>query len=67
MSFVDLSSTDEYKNILPLQTINLCDIVTVEYPEWHINEKFKVVKTEYNVLEERYNKLTLGSLRNTLG
>lgn len=66
VSFVDLSSTEEYKNIIPLQAINLCDYVTVEYPDWNVNEKFRVVKTEYNVLEERYNSLTLGALRKTL-
>ena len=66
VSFVDLSSTDEYKNIQPLQAINLCDIVTVTYKEWHVDEKFKVVKTEFNVLEERYNNITLGALRKTL-
>ena len=66
VSFVDLSKTDEYKNIIPLETINLCDIVTVDYPEWGISAKFKVVKTEYNVLEERYKNLTLGALQKTL-
>ena len=68
VSFVDLSSTDEYKNIMTLESINLCDIVTVYYPQWNIgvDEKFRVVKTEYNVLEERYNNLTLGAIRKTL-
>ena len=66
VSFVDLSSTDEYKNIMTLESINLCDIVTVYYPQWNVNEKFRVVKTEYNVLEERYKNLTLGALRKTL-
>ena len=66
VSFIDLSATDEYKNLIPLESINLCDIVTVMYPQWGISEKFRVVKTEYNVLEERYNNLTLGALRKTL-
>lgn len=66
VSFVDLSSTEEYKNIQPLETINLCDIVTVVHKDWQVNAKFKVVKTEYNVLDERYNNITLGALRKTL-
>lgn len=66
VSFVDLSSTTEYKNVQPLEAINLCDIVTVVYKEWQVDAKFKVVKTEYNVLEERYNNITLGALRKTL-
>lgn len=66
VSFVDLSSTDEYKNVIPLQSVNMCDIVTVKYPEWYVSQKFMVVKTEFNVLEERYNSITLGALRKTL-
>lgn len=66
VSFLDLSTTDEYKNIIPLQSVNMCDVVTVEYPEWYVSQKFKVVKTEFNVLEERYNNITLGVLRKTL-
>jgi phage-related protein len=66
VSFIDLSTTDEYKNVIPLQSVNMFDIVTVEYPEWYVKQKFQVVKTEFNVLEERYNNITLGVLRKTL-
>ena len=66
VSFIDLSTTEEYKNIIPLETVNLGDTVTVQYKEFNVSGKLRVVKTEYNVLEERYNQLTLGSQFNAL-
>lgn len=66
VSFLDLSSTQEYKNIAPLEQVQLCDIVRIIYPTFHIEVDFKVVKTIYNVLDDHYEKISLGSLRNTL-
>ena len=67
VSFVALWQTEEYKNIAPLQRVNLCDVVTVIYTALGINAKLKVVKTEYNVLLDRYDKIELGYLRANLG
>lgn len=66
VSFLDLASTEEYKGIIPLEQVQLCDIVHVIYPTFYIEMDFKVVKTIYNVLEDHYDQITLGSLRNTL-
>ena len=66
VSFVDLRATEEYKRYYPLETIELCDIVTVEHPLLDISADFKVVKTVFDVINERYDTLTLGSLRKTL-
>lgn len=66
ISFVDLSTTMEYKDLLRLEKVGLCDFVTVKYPAFGINEVLKVVKTEYDVLNERYKLISLGSLRKTL-
>ena len=63
VSFVDLSGTEEYKNILPLETVRLCDIVHVTYGDLGVQATLKVIKTEYNVLEDRYNQISLGSSR----
>lgn len=67
VSFVALWQTEEYKNIAPLQRVNLCDIVTVIHPELGVNAQLKVVKTEYDVLQERYNSLELGYLKSNFG
>lgn len=66
VSFMDLATTEEYQNILPLEVVNLGDTVTIEFPEFGISEEQRVIKTEYNVLEERYNQLTLGAPFNKL-
>ena len=41
----------------------LCDTVTLNYEPFGIEKKVKVVATEYDVLVERYSKITLGDPR----
>ena len=60
VDFIALWQTDEYANVAPLQTVNLCDTVTVLYPELGVNTTVKVIKTVYNVLLDRYNEIELG-------
>lgn len=67
VSFVDLSSTEEYKGIASLFTVaSLCDTVMVEYSRLGISVQSKIVKTEYDVLQERYDKLTVGKVKQGL-
>ena len=67
VSFVALWETEQYKNIAPLERVKLCDLVTVIYEPLGVNFKTKVIATEYNVLTEKYNKITLGEQSFTLG
>lgn len=60
VDFIALWQTEEYANVAPLQTVNLCDTVTVLYPELGVNTTVKVIKTVYNVLLDRYNEIELG-------
>lgn len=61
VDFVALWQTEEYKDVAPLQRVRLCDTVSVFYPELGVEAvKKKVVKTDYNVLLDRYDKLELG-------
>lgn len=60
VSFVDLWNTEEYKNIANLERVQLCDVVHVKYGKLGVDFATKVIKTDYNVLEERYNAVTLG-------
>lgn len=61
VDFVALWQTEEYKDVAPLQRVRLCDTVSVFYPELGVEAiKQKVVKTDYNVLLDRYDKLELG-------
>lgn len=66
ISFVALWNTEEYKYIAPLERVKMCDTVHVILPKFGINYDTKVVKTDYNVLLERYNSITLGDTYYTL-
>ena len=59
LDFVDLSQTEEYKSI-GIETINLCDTITVKFTEIGINQKARVTRTKYDVLSERYTNLYIG-------
>lgn len=65
VSFVSLWQTEEYKNVAPLQRVNLCDIVTVVFGD-NDTMKTKVIKTVYNVLLERYDEIELGEARTNM-
>ena len=66
VSFVDLWKSEEYKDIAPLEQVQLCDEVTVLFEDLGISEVAEVVKTDWDVLKERYNSIEVGSLRTTL-
>lgn len=66
VNFVNLSETEEYADILELQTVNLGDTITVEFPELGVSAKQKVTKTEYDFLNERYTSITIGNSIHTL-
>ena len=66
VSFVNLADTEEYKHILPLQHINLCDTIRVRFPKLGVNAAAKVIKTVYDVLGEKYTSLEVGDARTSL-
>lgn len=59
--FLQMWQTAEYRDIILLQTVELCDIVTVIYPDLNISKKLKVIEVSYNALLERYDKIILGT------
>ena len=62
VSFVNLADTEEYKHIADLERVHLCDLVTVEFPALGVNAKAKVIKTVYDVLNDRYESIELGDV-----
>lgn len=66
VSFVDLRGTEGYDDAIELETVQLCDTVSVQFVPLGIDTKAEVVKCEYDVLAERYNKITIGSIRSSL-
>lgn len=66
LSFVDLSQTEEYKDIAPMESVELCDTVTVIFERLGVSAEAEVVRTEYDVLAGRYINIEVGSLKATL-
>lgn len=66
VDFFRISDTSEYDQFAPLQTCSLCDTINVIFSEYGITGTFKIVKTEWDVLQGKYNKLELGGLSITL-
>lgn len=60
VSFVALFDTEEYKYIAPLERVSMGDTVRVVYDRLGVDTTTRVIKTEYNVLLDRYNEITLG-------
>lgn len=66
VSFVALWDTEEYKSVAALQRVQMGDSVSVIYDALGVNFTTRVVKTEYDVLLERYDRITLGENNFTL-
>ena len=63
ISFVQLWQSKEYETISALERVKLGDIVTVKYPKLGVSVKAKVIKTVYDVLNERYEEIELGQAK----
>lgn len=66
VSFVDLHSTEEYADVASLETVNLGDIITVRFEKLGIDEEAKIVKTEWDVLAEKYISVNVGTIKQSL-
>lgn len=63
VSFIQLWQTEEYKNIAPLERVCLCDTVSVYFSKLGVSASAKVIKTDYNVLSEKYESVTIGDAK----
>ena len=66
VDFVRLSDSPEYANFAPLQVCKLCDTVRVIFPRYNMEGRFKIVRTVYDALLERFTEMELGTLSTTL-
>lgn len=66
VDFIRLQDTADYEALSALFKCNLCDTVSVVFPTYGINGRYKIVKTEYDVLSDRYESMELGTLSTTL-
>lgn len=63
VSFENMTSSSEYENLALLETIHLCDTVTVEFPALGVKATAKCNKTIYNVLTNKYTSISLGDAK----
>lgn len=66
VSFVQLAQSKEYEQITLLEKVKLCDTVNVEFPELNVSATAKCISTEYDVLTDKYTKLSLGDAKSNL-
>lgn len=63
IGFVQLEQTEEYKGKALLEQILLGDTVSVVFAEMGVDTSARAVKTRYDVLLDRYESVTLGSVK----
>lgn len=66
VSFVQLEQTEEYEQLKLLESVYLCDTVTVIFEELGVNSTAKCIKTEYNAITDKYESLEFGDSRTNL-
>lgn len=66
VNFIRLQDTPEYAQFAPLMECKLCDTISVVFSRYNMSGSFKIVKTVYDVLQERYTEMELGTLSTTL-
>ena len=60
VSFIKLADSLEYERYSELETVELGDMVNVIYEELGVSSKLQVIRTEYNIITEKYNEIELG-------
>ena len=66
IDFIPLWQTEEYKNILPLERVSLGDTVHVYFDKLNVEASARVIKTEWNVLTNKYDSIELGDAKANL-
>lgn len=64
LKFVDLQQIEEYT--LDDYTLKLCDLVTVEFEKLGVSAKAKIIRTDFDVITERYISLDIGDSRTNI-
>ncbi len=66
VSFVRLQDMAGYEDFANLERCELCDTIKVVFPDYGTDGYFKIVKTVWNALQDKYDGMELGSLQTTL-
>ena len=66
VSFLRIQELDGFEQYESLLDCGLCDSIQVVFPMYNTQATFKIVKTVYNVLRDRFDSMELGQLATTL-
>ena len=66
VDFIRLQDFGEYDQFRSLLQCKLCDQIDVIFPKYGMRGTYKIVKTVWDVLQERYTEMELGSLSTSL-
>ena len=64
LTFANLEQTEEYANIR--QSIKLCDQITVSFEKIGVNTMAKVIRTDFDVINEKFLSIDIGSARTSI-
>ena len=63
VDFINLADTKYYQNVVPLQQVGMHSVVNVSIPHLNASTNVRVVNYDFDVLNERYNTITLGDVQ----
>lgn len=63
VSFALIEQSEQYKEFALLEKCDLCDTVNVYYGGLGVNSTAKIVKIDTDVLRNKYNSVTVGTVR----
>lgn len=66
VDFIRLQDMAGYEEFEDLLQCNLCDTINVVFPDYSMQGSFKIVRTVYDSLSEKYTEMELGSLSTSL-
>lgn len=66
VSFINLRDTEEYKSLAALETVKLCDTITVKFAKLGVQATAKIIKTVYDAVGERFESISVGTAKNSL-
>ena len=66
INFLRLQDSPEFEQYAALMQYRLCDSIKLYFSKYNVMGTFKIVKTEYDVLQERFISMELGTLSTSL-
>lgn len=64
LKFANLEQTEEYANIR--QSVELCDMITVKFEKLGVTAMARIIRTDYDVINEKYISVDIGDSRTSL-